>query len=432
MHLQYDATTQFHSSLSRTASQGQGWAGAAADALRGATGTSSPSISGGKFPYGLANIAGLVSRQKYDVIVELVLPRSEKNLAAGNWMVALEMRGPGTVGGGVTGMLGWDEEWEVDDFSTAGVGREKESTSPDADSSQEGTERGPTESGNVKDTVVEKPHILARSRRPALLTYRHWTTELAYRLLRLPLYVLNFHTESETLAIQMMEGVEFDKGWRNVPSSVRLEMRAAHPLDVYKVSVRVAARLEGLRWIMWNYRISTAVVFIGLFWAMEMGMLLGTWGIALLLLSGSGDEIKQEDTGSRRIKQESEGYGGDGAMTPKEEHDTDNYPPTPLSETERTFPTLSSQRPLHYSSPGSPGEQPSEAATAFVDKIKRERSTTPRVEDVPPARTEGEADDEDDDFVQEDYRDSGIGTGRESTREGEVTRRRSNRSLKER
>jgi hypothetical protein len=170
----------------------------------------------------------------------------------------------------------------------------------------------------------------------------------------------------------------------------------------------------------------------------------------MLVVSSGGNASNQAgDVTRKKIKKDASG-----AITPKTERDSDDD--EELSDTSRTFPTLSSQRRLHYSShsPASPTSpvdhaHASPGAAAFVDKIKKERGTTPRLEDVPAgnARTEAEADDEyGDGFVSDEPgpwtggeraawadRDSGIGTGVESSREREgVSRRKSSRGLGDR
>lgn len=246
-------------------------------------------------------------------------------------------------------------------------------------------------------------------------------TELAYRALRLPLYVIGWGQESEKVDIQMMEGVDFERGWRNVPSSVRLEIRSRAPLEIYSVVVRFVAKLEGIRWFMYRYRFTSFAVFTGMFWVVEMSVVLLTWGIFAFCFSGPSEEEDEDTETRKKIKQDS------GAVTPKTEP-AESEPPTPLSETPRTFPTLSSQQPLHYSS--SPGEKP---------RIKEERRT-PGLEDMPvKEEAEAEADDEDDesaDFIMEEplpstaagaLTDSGIGTSLESSveRRSGLSRRRS-------
>jgi seipin len=352
----------------------------------------SPAPDTRNYPFGIANIPGLVSRQKYDVVVEMTVPRSNANLNAGNWMVGLEMRGPSTVAGGIKGMLGWDEEWDVQDYSQGDI-------------------PGATTQKVVAEGLVNTPTILARSRRPAILTYRSYIIEHMYRFLRLPLYLVGWHTEAEHIEISMMESVEFDNGIRNVPTSVKIELRSRHLLEVYTVSVRFSARLEGLRWLMYRYFLSSAIFGTCLFWSVEMCVLLFTWAIFTLLFGASSPPPDQ-----KRIKQES------GTVTPKREPRDDTDPGTPYSDTSRTFPTLSSHAPLHYRS----------------DSPKSEH-ITPALEDIP-TREEAEADDEDDDFVLEEplpwsaerdgiFTDSGIGTSVESAveRERGLSRRKSGR-----
>lgn len=298
-------------------------------------------------------------------------------------MVGLDMRGPATRYPGIKSMLGWEDDWEVEDYSQGpNSGATKERILKEDEAVQEG---------------MEKPVVLARSRRPALLTYRSWLTELSYRLLRLPLYILGWGTESETVNIMAMEGVQFEKGWKNVPTSIRLELRSKVPLEVYRVSVKFVAKLEGLRWVMHTHRLASAAVFIGIFWAIEMGVLLFTWAL-LAFCFGNIDDV---DAMQDREKVEIE----EGTLTPKTEP-ADSEPPTPMSDTSRTFPTLSSQQPLHY-----------------LSSSPKEERASPALEDIP-TKEEAEADDEDDDFLLEEpipntaagvLTDSGIGTSMESS-----------------
>ncbi|KAL5120676.1 hypothetical protein ACEQ8H_001425 [Pleosporales sp. CAS-2024a] len=354
-------------------------------------------VAAKNWPYGIANLPGLVSRQKYDVVVEMTVPRSRTNLNAGNWMVGLEMRGPSTTASGVKGMLGWDEEWNVEDHSQGGA---------------PGTATQKVDA----EALAGTPTVIARSRRPAILTYRSYVIEHIHRLLRLPLYLVGWHTESEDIEISMMESVEFQKGTHNVPTSVRIELRSNHPLEIYTVSVHCSARMEGLRWLMYRYRLTSAVVGTTLFWGVEMGVVLFTFAVFTLLFS-STSSFGLDPTTPKQIKQEP------GTATPKRE-DTD--PGTPFSDTARTFPTLSSHQPLHYQS-----------ATPTWPKSERD---TPALGDIP-MREEAEADDEDDDFILEEplprnvddkdgvFTDSGIGTSVESSLERDkgLTRRRSGR-----
>ncbi|KAF1920935.1 putative adipose-regulatory protein-domain-containing protein [Ampelomyces quisqualis] len=335
-----------------------------------------PNTDAQNWPYGIVNIPGLVSQQKYDVVVSMTVPRSTTNLNAGNWMVGLEMRGPSTTAGGVKGMLGWDEEWDH----------------------SQGGGPGETTQHVGAAALAKTPTVIARSRRPAILTYRSYVLEHVHRLLRLPLYLLGWHTESETIRISMMEGVEFDKGANKVPTSVKVELRSKQPLEVYTVIVHFSAKLEGLRYLMYQYKLTSALVGISLFWGVELGVLVFTWGVFTLLFSSSSSPSPRPSSPHPQTKPDPD------AMTPKTELDPD----TPLSETPRTFPTLPSHHPLHY-----------------PDTSPKSERTTPALHDIP-LREDAEADDEeDDDFVLQEpvprgvdrdgvFTDSGIGTGVES------------------
>ncbi|KAF3036104.1 hypothetical protein E8E11_003162 [Didymella keratinophila] len=332
-----------------------------------------------KWPHGIAGLHGLVTRQRYDVSVEIRVPRSRANLKAGNWMLDLSLRAPAPSGSGIKNILGWDDE-SAESSNAAGNSDGKTSQSQST--------------------------TLAHSRRPAILTYRSWPTEHLHRLLRLPLYLTGFGTESETLRVSMLEGVDFRS---SAPTSLRLELRSKVPLEVYAVHVDIVARLEGLRWAMYTYRLASACVFVALFWATEMGLLLLTWG-AISLLFGSSPSTAP----SVEEEQESIGRRAHG-KTSKIEDEIDE-----LSDKDHTFPTLSSQPPLRYISP----------ETKVKEEVERSLEDIPLAED---AGADDEADDEDDDFVLESplpraldpqalFTDSGLGTGMDSERDRERDR----------
>lgn len=138
------------------------------------------------------------------------MPRTPANLAAGNFMLDLVLRGPGA--GTVRALL---YDGYVDE-----------------------PQKEPEQGGQV----------LAHSRRPVILTYRSAPVELAHKVTQLPLYLLGWRHEAETIEAVLMEGVEFEKGWRNVPASLWLEVRSSNVLQVYGVRVVFTARFGGLRY----------------------------------------------------------------------------------------------------------------------------------------------------------------------------------------
>jgi hypothetical protein len=350
----------------------------------------------------------LATEQKYDVSVELDLPRSEQNLGVGNFMVEVTLLGVG---------------WEGYESTKEGV-------------------------------------VLASARRLAMLTYRSWLVEMAWRVTRLPWYLIGWRVESEKVGVKVLDGVQFEKGRRNTPESVRVEVRSGRGkvLQIYGVSVEFRTRFEGLRYvqspllhvyfrfcsetqphsidlgrrevkawillslnsryIMYNYRIISLLLFTALFWTVEMAFLLVTWGLFTLLFSRSTppaqNQPKREIQASTAIKPDPEGTV-----------ESDATELESLSDASHTFPTYSRQPPLRYSAP----------------RVKEEDSER-ALEDLPP-RTPGDADDEDEeededaDFVLDETpgmggvpSDSGLGTSMESGMESRgLLRRRSGGSV---
>ena len=98
-------------------------------------------------------------------------------------------------------------------------------------------------------TAPSETDILAHSRRPAILTYASPLVNTVNTIAEVPLFLLGFRKEMEKLDVCMMEGIEFARGWRNVPKSLRLEVQADEKIQVYSVSVRFVARFAGLRYV---------------------------------------------------------------------------------------------------------------------------------------------------------------------------------------
>jgi hypothetical protein len=289
-------------------------------------------------PYGTVTLSpDLVSLQKYDVSIELSMPRTPENRDAGNFMLEATMYAPGTM-----------------------IDPVKERMVPGA---------------------AEADNRLTRSRRPAILPYRSLAVEYLYRLTELHWYILGWRSEADKLTVNMWEDLEFVRGLRNVPSTMRLDIQSTHRMQIYSAKALFRARFRGLRWLMYNHRIISAMIFITGFWTTEMIFAGLTWAALSFYLQVPEQEVKEEPA-SDRSKQI------------KQEEDEDARPE--LSDTERTFPTSSKQVPLRYKSP----------------PIKQEEEDEPFV--LPEAVNRAtEADDEDE--GADVFLDSGIGTSLEST-----------------
>lgn len=152
-----------------------------------------------KYPWGISTLGSdLVSLQQYDVSVSLKLPRTAANLAMGNFMLDLVLESPPQ-----TSIIGTNS-----------------STS-----------------------------LIAHSRRPGILTYTSPLVDTANTLSRMPLYLLGWQREAETVEVPMFESLEFSRGWRNVPASLRLEIQSRELMQVYSVEVNFRAKFTGLRFV---------------------------------------------------------------------------------------------------------------------------------------------------------------------------------------
>ena len=290
-------------------------------------------------PWGVANLApDLVSLQPYDVKVQIRLPRTKTNTEIGNFMVETALFAPG-------------EKGSVVDDSRIPVAK-----NPDTSK------------------------ILASSRRSAILTYYSPVVDLARKATELHWLILGWRLEAETLDIPVFNGVSFAKGWRNVPDTMQIQVQSLARMQIYEANVVFKARFQGLRWIMYNHRITSAVVFIGAFWGTEVLFTAICWAIlSVWIFSSSHDtSVETETKDNKRIKaEESEG----------EEQAT-------LSDTERTYPTYSKGPAMRYNSPA-------------IKKEETEPEPFPQL-----LTTALEADDEDE---SDDFFDSGLGTSLESS-----------------
>jgi seipin len=136
---------------------------------------------------------------------------------------------------------------------------------------------------------------------------------------------------------------------------------------------------------MYKYRILSFIVLTSIFWTVEMTFAGLIWLVLSIFVfpdNSSSTDVKKEEE-SVPIKKEQDGHSD-------------------ISDTPHTFPTLSGQPPLRYSSP----------------YVKEEETPAPPDNEV----AIGEADDEEDDFILDEtgpigraVSDSGIGTSMESS-----------------
>ena len=218
--------------------------------------------SDGPHPYGIALLdSSIVHDQAYDISLSLHVPRSPTNLAAGNFMLSLSLLSPSY-------------------------------TPPPSSIAPPSTDQPSLSS------TIPPSSILLTSRRPALITYSSRLVSLPARLLALPFYLLGLKRESETLSIPMAESATFQRGYKNLPSQLLLELQASGELQVYDVRVHFTARFAGLRWLMYNHRIIAFAIFTSAFWISEVAFAALGWFALRSYLPAKeeeGEGIKGDD-----------------------------------------------------------------------------------------------------------------------------------------
>ena len=254
--------------------------------------------------------------------------------------------------------------------------------------------------------------VLARSRRPAILTYVSPLVDAASILSGIPFYVLGWKSESEVLTIPIFESVEFPRGWMNIPRFVRVVVEADEKMQFYEVGVKIVARFGGLRWIIYNHRILSYLFFTSTFWTCSMLSSLLAWFVLGSLSGGQGGNVKKEEVedDSKTMKAEEE-----------EDDQFDPFSTEDLSDTSRSFPTLGRQMPLHFSSQRGSVRR---AQGEEEERIKREEDSIMASTSIQPLGAEADDEDDDDEVGMRLWRDSGIGTSIEETdRRSSVQRR---------
>jgi seipin len=246
-----------------------------------------------------------MSTQPYDLYLTLRVPRSPPNLALGNFMLDLALLSPSYTHTPPTSDLPLD----------------------------------------IK-SLIPSTSILFSTRRPAILTYSPPLITASTQLASLPWYLLGWRRDEELLSVRMAENVVFEKGWKNVPRLAYLELQArGGDVQVYDVALQARARFTGLKWVMYNHRIFSFIVFTLAFWVAELIAAVLAW-----VLLG---EVFGGKAGTGGIKgEQGVGYAGSdgdgGERIKKEENDGLDTDDLDLSDTPRSFPTYGRHAPLKY------------------------------------------------------------------------------------
>lgn len=118
-----------------------------------------------------------------------------------------------------------------------------------------------------------------------------------------------------------MEELEFAKGARNLPQSLRLEIQSESKMQIYMARVEFRARLTGLRydlrgrlrvfevtnflnrWLMYRWKITSFVVFSSLFWSVSLLSASLTW-LVLTWVLGAAPKTEVKEESDRLVKDE--------------------------------------------------------------------------------------------------------------------------------
>lgn len=342
--------------------------------------------------------SALVSQQAYDVELVLNMPRTPTNLEAGNFMLDLALLGPGPGSVHARNMPAAVSAWLAN---------------------------------------ITADDVLHHSRRPAILPYSSPILSLSHTLLHLPWHLLNFRDlDSARLVVPMFEMLAFARGAHNIPTHARLELQSSTVLQVYDAKLAFRAKFQGVRYLVYNYRVTAFLVFTALFYSVSVTTMAVAWAAISHLLSAAGRDETSSSSWSAAIKREGREEGG--ATPIKTEHDASSGTRVKteedtessnqglsianISDTATQFPTRRGQPQLRY-----PGRAVSATAGAEEDEGAEGDLTRP----IGPDEA---ADDEDDGDDGEEVRgrpfdgDSGIGTSMESEHGGPgLLRRRSSR-----
>ena len=210
--------------------------------------------------------------------------------------------------------------------------------------------------------------------------------------------------QEETLEIRLADAHVFTA----TPHSAAVELDPG--LAVYSAAIRFSARFDGVRWLMYHWRLSSFLVFVVLFWAVELASAAALWYWVEVWLEFRAARAELALTGTR-------------IRDVPTEDDTEGPLPPRFEDTQRTFPTSSRAPALRPAQGYLPTPEGTPAPESLLAEEWTPESGDSRVGDDEDDEDTTEYDEEDEDVVAlpSGRSDSGIGTS-ESTgrRSGET------------
>ena len=306
-------------------------------------------------PYAIVDIPSgtLVSQQPYEVTVDLSLPRTPTNLDAGVFMVDARVLGP---------------------FNP--IARPPETL-------QELL-------GNMTSLGSNGYTVLRHSRRPTMLKFRSWLLSLARETMLAPLQLIGLRDlDTEVVKLRLWEAATFDRTSVDMPKAVRVEIATGgantgstglvpfagsalapvqRQIQVYSASITFAARFQGLRYVIYNYRILSFVTFSTAFYIVSiisMGLVWAWIGPSILdsVASEDGAVVKREPHDASGIKIKTEDDEGSTSVGRKGDHKPGEISDKPGPSTRGRL----TQRSAEQISSGQEDQQQQEAGEEQVE-----------------------------------------------------------------
>ncbi|KAF9128345.1 Berardinelli-Seip congenital lipodystrophy 2 (seipin) [Mortierella sp. 14UC] len=117
-------------------------------------------------------------------------------------------------------------------------------------------------------------HVIFTSSRPAIVTYESLLLRLLRTVWRAIPLVLRWTRESQTIRLPLIEN--FIESSSNPVTKALIEISNPN-LQIYRTSLHIDAHFQGLRYFMYYYRVTTALIFMTVFIFWEIIFCILTW-----------------------------------------------------------------------------------------------------------------------------------------------------------
>ncbi|CCX12484.1 Similar to Seipin homolog; acc. no. O14119 [Pyronema omphalodes CBS 100304] len=216
-------------------------------------------------PTTTVSVPDLLPQQEYSITLNLLLPTSPKNIETGNFNIHLSIPAPSS-----SSLL--------------------DSITPEAPDAT---------------PAIRAP--LLQTTRPGILPYASPLLQTIKTLFTSPLLLVGIVKQQTKLAISLSESYTFPEA--PTVASVVLEPR----VEVYKANLVFEARLTGVRWVMYKFRLVAAVVAVVGFWLVQMlGVAVAWWIVGSWL--GRRGEREEEERVEREVVWDGEADGDEAGL----------------------------------------------------------------------------------------------------------------------